>query len=86
MIDLVISNVKYAKHNTDKKFAGVDLIKHSIFQKIFETNSSFMRNSALRKKFNFCFFKGFLLVLTKFAFWQEDWTLGYYSMNFPDIS
>ena len=37
-------------------------------------------------EFNFVFFKGFLLVLTKFACWQEDWTLGYYSMNFPDIS
>ena len=28
------------------------------------------------------FFKSFLLVLTKFAFWQEDWALGYYSMKF----
>ena len=41
MIDLVISNVKYAKHNIHKKFAGADLIKHRIIQKIFETNSSF---------------------------------------------
>ena len=35
--------------------------------------------------------QGFLLVSTKFLFWQEDWTLGYYSMKFillyfPDIS
>ena len=42
----------------------------------------FMRNSALQEKFNFCFFKRFLLVLTKFSFWQGDWALGYYSMKF----
>ena len=31
----------------------------------------------------------FLLVLTKFSFWQGDWALGYQSMGFrycPDIS
>ena len=27
-------------------------------------------------------FKIFLLVLTKFLFWQGDWTLGYHSMRF----
>ena len=27
-----------------------------------------------------------LLVLTKFSFWQEDWTLDYYSMKFYDFS
>ena len=48
----------------------------------------FMSNSALREKFNFCFFKSFLLVLIKFLFWQEDWAPGYHSMTFrhlPDI-
>ena len=48
----------------------------------------FMSNSALQEKFNFCFFKSFLLVLNKFLFWQEDWAPGYHSMTFrhlPDI-
>ena len=26
-------------------------------------------------------FNGFLLVLTKYLFWQEDWALGYHSMR-----
>ena len=31
------------------------------------------------------FFKGFLQTLTIFSFWQEGWTLGYYSMKFQDF-
>ena len=31
----------------------------------------FMWNSALQKKFNFCFSRVFLLALTKFLFWQR---------------
>ena len=27
------------------------------------------------------FFQSFLLVLTKFSFWQENWALGYHSMK-----
>ena len=38
---------------------------YTITHKISETNLVFMRNSAQREKFNFYFFKGFLLVLTK---------------------
>ena len=53
----------------------------AIIRKLFETNSSFhvkYRTTGM-----------FLLVLTKFSFWQEDWALGYHSMKikrFPDIS
>ena len=57
MIDLVISNVKYAKRNIDKEFVGMGLIKHTIIQKIFETNSSF--SCEIREKFNFCFSRVF---------------------------
>ena len=33
----------------------------------------FSQKNALREKFDFCFsIKSFLLVLTKFSFWQED--------------
>ena len=49
--------------------------------KTFGTNSSFY--------VKFLIFKGCVLVLTKFLFWQGDWALGYHSMGFryfPDIS
>ena len=42
----------------------------------------FMWNSALQKKFNFCFSRVFLLALTKFLFWQRGWALGHHSMRF----
>ena len=32
-------------------------------------------------KVSFLYFKSFLLVSTKFSFWQEDWTLDYHSME-----
>ena len=51
-------------------------------------NLVFMWNSALWEMFNFCFLRDFLPVVTKFSFWHEDWTLGYYSTtfrNFPHI-
>ena len=39
----------------------------------------FMWNSGIQEKFNNLFFKSFLLVLTKFLFWQDDWALCYNS-------
>ena len=48
---------------------------------------AFMWNSALREKFSFCFFRRFLLTLTKFR--KGDWALGNNSIkfwDFPDIS
>ena len=42
----------------------------------------FMWNSALQKRLNFCFSRNFLLVSTKFSFWQGDWALGYHSFYF----
>ena len=42
----------------------------------------FMWNSALWEKFNFYFQRVFLLVLTKFSFWEEDWALGHTFMKF----
>ena len=36
------------------------------------TTLVFMRNSTLREKFSFNFLGFFLLVLTKFSFWEED--------------
>ena len=40
-------------------------------------------------KDQFRFSRWFVLVLTKFSFWKEDWVLGYNSMklrDFPDTS
>ena len=54
----------------------------TIIHKIFETNSRFhVKKRAMEKAF-FVFFRSFLLVLTKFSFWQEDWALAYHSMTF----
>ena len=50
--------------------------------KIFETNSSFHVKQRTTGKVQFLFFSSFLLVLTKFSFWEEDWALDYNSMTF----
>ena len=58
----------------------------TITYKIFKT--VFMRNIAQQEKFNFCFSRKFLLLLTKISFWQGERALGYRSMEvreFPDI-
>ena len=57
--------------------------------RIFETKSNFHVKQRTTGKVQFLFFSSFLLVLTKFLFWEEDWALGYNSMkfrDFPDIS
>ena len=57
--------------------------------RIFKTNSSFHVKQGTTGKVQFLFFSSFLIVLTKFSFWEEDWALGYNSMelcDFPDIS
>ena len=50
--------------------------------KIFDTNSSFHVKKYTTGKVDFLFFRGFLLLSSKLSFWQGDWTLGYYSMEF----
>ena len=49
----------------------------------------FVWKSAPREKFNRYFSRLFLVVLTKFLFWQGGWELGHYSIrftHFPNIS
>ena len=56
--------------------------------KMSETNSDFMWNSALREK-NFYFKRRSVLVSTKCSFLRGEWPLGYDSMKFryfADIS
>ena len=50
--------------------------------KIFETISSFHVRQRTTGKVQFLFLRRFLLVLTKFLFWEDDWALGYNSTNF----
>ena len=68
---------------------GMIFVLATTIHKIFETNSSFHVKQCTTGKVQFLFFSSFLLVLTKFSFWEEDWALGYNSMifwDFPDIS
>ena len=46
----------------------------------------FLSNSALRKKFQFIFFRIFLLVLTIVLLWKEELALSYKSMKFWDFA
>ena len=56
------------------------------FQKYLRHILVFVLNSAFRKKLNFYFSWRFLVVLTKFSFWEEDKELGNNSMRFQDFS
>ena len=61
----------------------------TIPQKIFGRNSSFYVKQRTTLKVKFPFSRSFVLVLTKFSFWKEDWALGNNSIkfkDFPDIS
>ena len=51
----------------------------------FETNSSFHLKDGTTGKVRFLYFKIFLLVSTKFSFWQEYRALGYNSVKFSDF-
>ena len=81
------TNKEYTIHVMQRKRFEVlpfslSLKQYTIIHKIFQTNSSFLPNSVLQEKFNFCFvLQEFLLVLT-LLFWLEGWGLGYYSITF----
>ena len=45
-------------------------------------NSSFHVKLCTTGKVQFLFSRNLLLVSAKFSFWEEDWALGYTSMNF----
>ena len=50
--------------------------------KIFENNCTFHVKQRTTEKVQFLFSGSFLLVLTKFSFWEKDWALHYTSMKF----
>ena len=63
-------------------FANLGITTATTIYKIFEANSSFHVKQRTTGKAQFLFFSSFLLVLTIFSFWEEDWALGYNSMKF----
>ena len=63
------------------EFEAENCFSRQSFTKYLRLALVFMGNSTLPEKFNFCFLKRLLLVFTKFAFLQDDWALGYYSMG-----
>ena len=54
----------------------------TIIHKVLETNSSFHVKERTTGKVQFLFFRKFLLLLTKFSFWEEDRGLGNNSVKF----
>ena len=69
---------KFEKFNESCSFSKAATTIHKIFQ----ANSSFHVKQRTTGKVQLLFFRSFLLVLTKFSFWEEDWALGYHSMIF----
>ena len=72
---------------TVMELSGIDIQKYcthstTTIGKIFETSSSFHVKYRTKGKFLFLFSSSFLLVLTKFKFWEVRWALGYNSMKF----
>ena len=84
-------SVKFSSHliNSTRKKNRIQLyqllqvsICATTIHKIFKRNSSFHVKQRTTGKVQFLFFSCFLLGVTKFSFWEEDWALGYSSMKF----
>ena len=58
------------------------ILQVTIIHKVLETNSSFHVKEGTTGKVQFLFFRKFLLLLTKFSFWEEDRGLGNNSVKF----
>ena len=69
---IIIHNSIFIRSNTNLS---------TTIPKMFETKSSFHVKQYTMGKVEFLIFSSFLLVLTKFSFWEEDWALGYTSMK-----
>ena len=67
------------KHRTSQ-----DLVTRTI-DKIHEKNLRFHVKYCSRGKVQYLVYSNFLLVLTIFSFWEEDWTLHFNSMEFWDF-
>ena len=58
-----------------------DMVTRAI-GKIYEKNLRFRIKYCSRGKVQYLVLSNFLLVLTIFSFWEEDWTLNFNSMEF----
>ena len=58
------------------------ILQVTTIHKVLETNSSFHVKERTTGKVQFLFFRKFLLLLTKFSFWEEDRGLGNNSVKF----
>ena len=58
------------------------ILQVTVIHKVLETNSSFHVKERTTGKVQFLFFRKFLLLLTKFSFWEEDRGLGNNSVKF----
>ena len=58
------------------------ILQVTIIHKVLETNSSFHVKERTTGKVQVLFFRKFLLLLTKFSFWEEDRGLGNNSVKF----
>ena len=64
------------------KLEAKKYLQRKSFTKYLKMSLVFIWNGAVQNKFNFkLLFKSFSLAFTKFSFWQEDWILGYHSME-----
>ena len=57
----------------------VDIKLYSDFYARLQPFTKYLRQTLATGKVQFIFFGSFLLLLTKFSFWKEDWALGYNS-------
>ena len=62
------------------KLDAKSYLERQLWTKYLRKTLVFIGNWTLRQNFNFCFASSFLLVSTKFLFWEEDWALGYSSV------
>ena len=74
------ATVQNVSENTRK-----DIVIVSIIRKILRLTLVFMWNSNYGKIW-FQFFNSFLLLFTKYLFWQEDWALDYHFMKSKHFS
>ena len=77
-----LESVGFKLGMSDDRKLTIFSVQPTTIQKIFETNSSFHMKQRTTGKVHFLFLSSFLLVLTKFSFWEEDWALGHNSNKF----
>ena len=74
------------RKKTDQKSQTTEKMSQTtILAKIYKTNFIVSVKWHITEKVQLQFLNSFLLVLTKFSFWEEDWALGYNSVKIWDL-